>query len=109
MHGSKQIHCGGGGFQSEVWNQIRADMLGRSLRRVATSDAAALGAAAIAAAGSGVHPSIGRLGRRDRAVRPRVPSPIRERAAHHDFGFGLYKETYEATKDISRKYTEHHA
>ena len=54
----EQIHCGGGGFQSDVWNQIRADILGRSLRRISTSDAGALGAAAMAAVGSGVHPSL---------------------------------------------------
>ena len=54
----EQIHCGGGGFQSDVWNQIRADILGRSLRRISTSDAGALGVAAIAAVGSGVHPSL---------------------------------------------------
>ena len=35
--------------------------------------------------------------------------PDRRRAEEHDFGFGLYKETYEATKDISRKYSSHHA
>jgi xylulokinase len=102
------INCGGGGFQSEVWNQIRADVLGRTLRRVATSDAAALGAAAIAAAGVGLHASIaGSVSAIVQFDREYQPDP--ERAAHHDFGFGLYKETYEVTKAISRRYTEHHA
>jgi xylulokinase len=100
------INCGGGGFQSDVWNQIRADVLGRTLRRVTTSDAAALGAAAIAAAGVGVHSSIaGSVAAIVQFDREYRPDP--ERAAHHDFGFGLYKQTYEATKAISRRYTEH--
>ena len=104
----EQIHCGGGGFQSDIWNQIRADILGRSLRRISTTDAGALGAAAMAAVGSGVHPSLAR------SVAAMVQfdkeyEPDRNRAGHHDFGFGLYKETYEATKDISRKYTDHYA
>ena len=104
----EQIHCGGGGFQSDVWNQIRADILGRSLRRISTSDAGALGAAAIAAVGSGVHPSL--AGSVAAMVRfDREYEPDRGRAAAHEFGFGLYKETYEATKDISRKYSSHHA
>jgi xylulokinase len=103
-----EIHCGGGGFQSDVWNQIRADILGRSLRRIRTADAAALGAAAMAAVGSGVHPSLARsvaaIVQFDREYRPN-----RDHAARHDFGFGLYKETYGATKAISRKYSDHHA
>jgi xylulokinase len=102
------ISCGGGGFQSDVWNQIRADVLGRRLRRVATSDAAALGAAAIAAAGVGVHSSIAgsiaAIVQFDREYRPDA-----ERTARHDFGFSLYKQTYEATKAISRRYTQHYA
>jgi len=99
------IHCGGGGFQSEVWNQIRADILVRPLRRVATSDAAALGAAAIAAVGSGVYPSLGE------AIAAIVSfdreyHPSRDSAQRHAFGFDLYKEAYEATRGLSRKHVE---
>ncbi|MDW6021715.1 FGGY-family carbohydrate kinase [Mesorhizobium sp. BAC0120] len=101
------IHCGGGGFQSEVWNQIRADILGRTLRRVATSDVAALGAAAIAAVGSGVFPTLGEAIATiidfDREYHPNPNS-----AARHEFGFDLYKETYEATRELSRKLVEFH-
>ncbi len=43
------ISCGGGGFQSDVWNQIRADILGRPLRRLAMRDPGILGAAGLAA------------------------------------------------------------
>jgi len=101
----EDIHCGGGGFQSDVWNQIRADVLGRRLMRVSTSDAAALGAAAIAAAGVRVHGSIaGAIAAIVQFDREYRPDPAK--AAQHDFGFALYKETYEATKAISRKYTE---
>jgi xylulokinase len=101
------IHCGGGGFQSEVWNQIRADILGRTLRRVATSDVAALGAAAIAAVGSGVFPS---LGEAIAAIISfdREYHPSRDSAARHEFGFDLYKETYEATRGLSRKHADFH-
>lgn len=103
-----QVHCGGGGFQSDVWNQIRADILGRTLRRVAISDAAALGAATIAAVGCGVHDSIaGAVAAIVQFDREYHPDPAR--AARHAFGFGLYKETYEATKAISRSYSDHHA
>ena len=82
-----QVNCGGGGFQSDVWNQIRADILGKTLRRVAISDAAALGAATIAAVGCGVHDSIaGSVGAIVQFDREYDPDPAR--AARHEFGFG---------------------
>jgi xylulokinase len=102
------IQCGGGGFQSDAWNQLRADILGRNLRRVAASDVAALGAAVIAAVGGGVHASLSQaltaIVQFDREY-----APERHSAGRHEFGFGLYKDTYEATKGISRRYTERHA
>lgn len=52
------IFCGGGGFQSDIWNQIRADILGRKLQRVAVRDTGILGAAGLAAAAIGLHSSV---------------------------------------------------
>jgi xylulokinase len=102
------IQCGGGGFQSHIWNQLRADILGRTLRRVAASDVAALGAAAIAAVGGGVHPSLAQaLTAIVQFDREYVPD--RDSAGRHEFGFVLYKDTYEATKGISKRYSDRHA
>jgi xylulokinase len=99
------LNCGGGGFRSDAWNQIRADVLGRTLRRVSTNDVAALGAATIAAAGVGARSSIAAAAaaivRFDREYRP---DP--RRADRHDIGFGLYKEAYEATKSIGRRWSQ---
>jgi xylulokinase len=104
----EMIQCGGGGFQSDIWNQLRADILGRHLRRIATSDTAALGAVVIAAVGSGVHSSLAQaLTAIVQFDREYVPD--RDSAGRHEFGFGLYKDTYEATKAISRRYTDRHA
>jgi xylulokinase len=44
---------GGGGSQSDVWSQIRADCLGVPLQRLAVVDAGCLGAAVLAAVGVG--------------------------------------------------------
>src|SRR5690606_10449350 len=49
-----KARMGGGGAQSEVWNQIRADALGFPLQRAAIPDSAALGAAILAGLGSGL-------------------------------------------------------
>jgi xylulokinase len=44
----------GGGSQSALWRQIIADVTGKPVRRSSTSEAAALGAGILAAAGSGL-------------------------------------------------------
>ena len=48
----------GGGAQSDLWAQIRADCLGRTLDRVAFSDVGCLGAAMMASVGVGAHPTL---------------------------------------------------
>lgn len=96
------LSCGGGGFQSEVWNQIRADVLGRPLRRIAVPDVGALGAAALAAVGSGIHPTLddalAELVRFDRDYEPDL-----SRAERHAEMFDLYRQAYAATKAISHR------
>lgn len=52
------ITVGGGGFQSDIWNQIRANILGRELRRIAVKDPGILGAAGIAACSVGLYSSL---------------------------------------------------
>jgi xylulokinase len=44
---------GGGGSRSDLWSQIRADCLGKSLERLMVADAGCLGAAILAAVGVG--------------------------------------------------------
>lgn len=47
----------GGGSKSDRWVQLCADILGRRFVRPAVAEAGALGAAIVAAVGSGLHPS----------------------------------------------------
>jgi len=47
-HDPAIINIGGGGAASDVWCQLRADILGKPLRRCATPESAALGAAILA-------------------------------------------------------------
>jgi xylulokinase len=52
------LHHAGGGAASDVWCQMRADVLQRPIRRAAYRDAGTLGAAILAGAGVGVFSSI---------------------------------------------------
>ncbi|OWU71459.1 hypothetical protein ATO3_18490 [Marinibacterium profundimaris] len=57
--GPGPITCGGGGFRSAPWAQIRADVLGCELSTLAEKDPGILGAAMLAAVGAGVFDAIG--------------------------------------------------
>jgi xylulokinase len=94
------VLCGGGGFRSDLWAQIRADVLGRRLARVAVRDPAVLGAAALAAVAAGMRPDLGAalagLVRHDRVF---APDPAL-RALHDDL-HALYLPAYEALRATS--------
>lgn len=55
---SDSITCGGGGFRSATWAQIRADVLGVELRVLDAAEPGVLGAATIAAISVGDYPDI---------------------------------------------------
>jgi xylulokinase len=50
----KELRITGGGEKSGLWNQIKADILQRPVRRLANSDGAPLGAALVAGAAGGL-------------------------------------------------------
>lgn len=71
-----EISLGGGGARLDRWCQIRADVFGRPMRRMAGTHAAALGAAVCAGVGAGVMGSLAQAGaalvREDRVFVPRA-------------------------------------
>ena len=92
-----RLRHAGGGARSDVWCQIRADVLGRSIDRVETLDAGVVGAAMLAGVGAGVFASIeeaaGRMARRERTFEP---NPALK--ARHDDGFARYMDLYARLK-----------
>jgi xylulokinase len=51
------ISCGGGGFRSQAWNQIRADVLNTPLQTLTTGEPGISGAVTLAAIGTGIYSS----------------------------------------------------
>lgn len=86
-------NLGGGGSRSDVWSQIKADVLGFPLRRAAVADSAALGAAILAGIGSGTMSSLSEaidsLIRYDRTFEPNA-----HYAGLYDDKFAKYRELY---------------
>jgi len=93
-------NIGGGGSRSDVWCQIRADALGMVLRRTASPEAAALGAAMLAGAGSGLMPSIVAAAR-ELVQFDRIFEPDPGKAGYYAERFGKYRELYEALKGFN--------
>jgi xylulokinase len=89
----ERLHHAGGGAGSDVWCQIRADVLGRVIERKANRDAGVVGAAILAGIGTGVFGSISEAARHlARTEREYTPNPARR--AMYDEGFARYVELY---------------
>lgn len=99
---SDSITCGGGGFQSSSWNQIRADILGVELRVLAAKDPGVIGAATMAAIGIGQFADFSdafrALANFDKTY---TPNPA-HRAMYDDL-FGLYQESISVNAKIGKR------
>ncbi len=52
------VYCGGGGFRSNEWNQIRSNVLGLPLKIIKSTEPGVMGAVTIAAKGVGIFPNL---------------------------------------------------
>jgi xylulokinase len=86
-----EVRIAGGGTQSPVWTQIIADALDRPVRLVGTPEAAACGAAMLAATGQGAFGSVQEAC--DAVVEL---GPLVEPGGHAD----VYAETYAEYRDL---------
>lgn len=94
-----ELTCGGGGFRSPVWTQIKADILGRPLRPLAVNEPGLLGAAVLAAKGAGLVRDLAEAhGALVRHRAPVLPDP--NRVAMYDDLFGLYTQAIAANASI---------
>lgn len=98
-------NIGGGGARSDIWCQIRADVLGMTLRRTAVPAAAALGAAILAGAGSGAFPAL------TPAVRQLVRFdqdfvPDADRHTRYNTRYAHYRALYETLKPFNARYQD---
>ncbi len=96
------LYLGGGGSQSDLWCQIRADVLNMDLKRLTFLDTGVLGAAILAGAGAGLFPSIPRAAQQmvkvDRIFKP--DPAFRER---YDTLISLYETAYRALKPFYKR------
>ncbi len=87
------ISHSGGGASSDIWCQIRADVLGRPIKRMKIRDAGVLGAALMAGTGIRVFGSLREAAKEFVSV-DRVFEPDAHEMARHDVEFEKYKLLY---------------
>ena len=88
-----EINHSGGGAASDIWCQIRANVLNRPIRRMKMLDAGVLGAALMAGAGIGVFSSLSEAAKKF-VMLDQVFEPNPEHSERHDQGFEKYKMLY---------------
>jgi len=101
---SDVILCGGGGFQSDPWNQIRADILGAELRVLSSGEPGVLGAAMMAGVGAGhfahITEAVGALATYDRTY-----TPNRNQRARSEDLYAIYRDAITQTADLGKRLT----
>jgi sugar (pentulose or hexulose) kinase len=91
----KEIRVLGGGARSATWNQIKADLSGRTVLTMENEEAACLGAAILAGLGVGVYPSLTQACARMVKVKARHEPQPSNAAVYADL-YGRYVELFDA-------------
>ena len=93
----------GGGSRSALWRQMIADVTGKPVQRSRTSEASALGAGILAAAGAGLFPGVRAAAADMTGLEPgaELPDPARHAAYTR-----LYDEVYRGLFPALRPYLD---
>jgi len=89
----REVSMVGGETKSDLWNQIKADIFGRSIRLPGVEDAAALGAALLAGTGVGHYTSL-RKAAEDAVRIERVYTPNPKAQRMYRKVYGHYRRAY---------------
>ncbi|OBZ16267.1 xylulokinase [Bacillus sp. FJAT-27264] len=91
----------GGGAKNETWLQMQADIFGANIVRLESEQGPAMGAAMLAAYGSGWFASLGECA--DAFIRrAEVYTPQPQQVEAYNGLFGLYQEVYGQTRELNR-------
>jgi xylulokinase len=100
------LNAAGGGMASDVWCQIRADILGKPIRRLKNLDAGVLGAAVLAGTGSGLFSSISEAASQLVDIE-RTFEPDPSLAERYAYGYRKYLELYAQLEDFNADFVAH--
>jgi xylulokinase len=98
----QQIRASGGGSRSFVWRQIQADIYGKELVTLRTSEGSALGAALLAGVGAKIYSSVEESAQKAIQVKESMAPDAGNVAAYQRF-YDVYRGLYPAVRDFSHK------
>ncbi len=96
----KELRAIGGGANSPIWLDIKANILNRKIVKMTTSEAGCLGAAMLAATATGYYPSLEKAVKSNvRSTRRIDPDPVKVK--DYQEKFAVYRDIYDTIKEIS--------
>jgi xylulokinase len=101
----EQIRASGGGSRSFLWRQIQADVYGKELVTLRTSEGSAFGAALLAGVGAGIYSSVEESAREAIQIRERM-APLAANVRIYDRQYDIYRNLYPAVRDLAHQLAE---
>jgi xylulokinase len=98
----EQIRASGGGSRSPVWRQIQADIYGKELVTLRTSEGSALGAALLAGVGGGIYSSVQESARQAIQIQESV-APRAAVAPAYDRLYQVYRRLYPTVRELAHE------
>ena len=95
------LACGGGG-KSPLWRQMLADVMNCPVATTVNTEGPALGVAILASVGAGLYPSVQDACRKMIHVNPEQ-KPIQENVPKYAKVYSIYKQLYNANKDLFKQ------
>lgn len=97
--GIQKIRTGGGGSKSRLWNQIKADVTGRTMQVTEVSEFGCLGAAILAGIGVGIFSDIREATRSAVSIAQEFTSNVENHRTYSKL-FNVYKENCTHLRDM---------
>ncbi|MBI4165132.1 MAG: xylulokinase, partial [Acidobacteria bacterium] len=98
----EQIRASGGGSRSPFWRQIQADIYGKEVVTLRTSEGSALGAALLAGVAAKNYSSVEESAKQAIVVQERIP-PQPDNVKLYDRQYEVYRNLYPAVRDLSHQ------
>ena len=93
-----EVNLSGGGAKSRIWQQIHADVSGKTMKVVKVKESEAIGNSILAGYGVGIHKDMAQAAKQVVKIE-RVVEPRREYSDRYAELFSLYKDLYRHLKD----------
>jgi len=96
----QQIRASGGGSRSSLWRQIQADIYGKELVTLRTSEGSALGAALLAGVGAKIYASVEESAQKAIQLKESM-APKPDNSAAYEPYYRVYRGLYPAVRELS--------